>query len=587
MAREHLESHGLDPTQGSILPNTGFTLPTLQGNSIDEHFHRIGEAAARPWLDLAKRFADVQSPPKPDFWHIHSGWTKYHHRDDGSSFYEQVSAPDEEMLSFDVETMPSQHHYAIMACAVSGSHWYSWISPWLLGETDDPQQLIPLGDRAVHRVVIGHNVSYDRARLLEEYHVDGTNTRFIDTMSLHVAVKGISSHQRPAWMKYRKSKNEEKERKSEAAEAAKDLLREAQEQEQAEIDAIKRAELRRLQEEIEESLPQLLADESDFADAETSQKRWEDITSANSLADVAKLHCGIDIKKEIRDDFMTFTREEIVEGIHDYLDYCASDVEVTHAVFKKVFPDFLQACLSPVSFAGVLSMGSSFLTVNEHWEEYLRNAGAVYRELNEKIKSRLLLLAEQARELMAEDCWKGDPWLGQLDWTPKVAGRSRGIDVPVKPKVKIMLYSTIGARLTNLYRRNRSRARTRRENLPGSKRCPRRDRSTLLSRTTYFLSSSVLPTTDILSHTLPRKVGHTLTRMAKFVDRTIEIPGFIQSWARQLGSGDLQTVGLLAWTTNWPRESRVEKKTRLLLARLEIWQRMCSRTETTLQKTRG
>ncbi|KAL5490571.1 MIP1 [Sanghuangporus weigelae] len=436
LAREHLESHDLDPTQGSVLPNTSFTLPSLQGNSIDEHFHRIGEAAARPWLDLAKRFANVQTPPRPDFWHIHSGWTKYHHRDDGSSFYEPVSAPDEEMLSFDVETMPSLHHYAVMACAVSATHWYSWISPWLLGETTDPQQLIPLGDRNVHRVVVGHNVSYDRARLLEEYHVDGTNTRFIDTMSLHVAVKGISSHQRPAWMKYRKLKNEEKERKSEAVEAAKDLLRETQEKEEAEIDAVKRAELRRLQEEIEESLPQLLADESDSAEAETSQKRWEDITSANSLADVAKLHCGIEIEKEIRDDFMTYSREEIAEGIHDYLDYCASDVGVTHAVYKKVFPDFLQACPSPVSFAGVMTMGSSFLTVNDQWEKYLHKAESVYRELNEKIRNRLLALAEQARELLADGRWKDDVWLSQLDWTPKIAGKSRGIDVPVKSKAK-------------------------------------------------------------------------------------------------------------------------------------------------------
>jgi DNA polymerase gamma 1 len=48
IAREHLEMHGLDPQKGSVLPDTSFTLPPLQGRNIDEHFHRIGVRAARP-----------------------------------------------------------------------------------------------------------------------------------------------------------------------------------------------------------------------------------------------------------------------------------------------------------------------------------------------------------------------------------------------------------------------------------------------------------------------------------------------------------------------------------------------------------
>lgn len=334
------------------------------------------------------------------------------------------------MLSFDVETMPAQHQYAIMACAVSKTHWYSWTSPWLLGETEDPQHLIPLGDAKVPRVVVGHNVSYDRARLLEEYSVEGSNTRFLDTLSLHVAVKGISSHQRPAWMKYRKNKNEEKARTEEAIEVAKDLLFETQEKMRNEQDAIKRSELRRFQQELEESLPQLASDESvDSEAAESVSKRWEEITSANSLADVAKLHCGIDIGKEIRDDFMARSREEILENLEDYLDYCASDVASTHAVYKKVFPDFLNACPSPVSFAGVLRMGSSFLTVNESWEVYLKEADGKYHELMENIKLKLVALANEAKELKDDrEKWENDPWLRQLDWTPKVAKKSRGVD---------------------------------------------------------------------------------------------------------------------------------------------------------------
>jgi len=45
-----------------------------------------------------------------------------------------------------------------------------------LGESDDPQHLIPLGDPSVPRVVVGHNVSFDRARIKEEYSVSVLQT---------------------------------------------------------------------------------------------------------------------------------------------------------------------------------------------------------------------------------------------------------------------------------------------------------------------------------------------------------------------------------------------------------------------------
>ncbi|KAG0693387.1 DNA polymerase family A-domain-containing protein [Suillus ampliporus] len=432
IAQEHLEMHGLDPKQGSVLPDIGFTLPPLLGSNIDEHFHRIGMQSAQPWLNIAKDFACSELPPKPDHWDIQSGWTKYHFLPDGSSYSEHVEFPQhegnaEEVLTFDVETMPPYHPYAIMACAASKNAWYSWISPWLLGESAEQQHLIPLGDALVPRVVIGHNVSYDRARVLEEYSLQGTQSRFLDTMALHVAVKGISSHQRPAWMKHRKSKETQQVHRAETVEAVLELMRDAEFKHDHEVDEIKREELRRLRADLEESLPQLEAADTDAMEADLSSKRWEDLTSANSLADVAKLHCNIDMDKEIRNDFMKCTPEEIFDNIHDYLNYCAHDVFVTHAVFSKVLPTFLDRCPSPVSFSGILAMGSSFLTVNESWEAYLADAERTYKELDGKVKRRLVELAEQAKDKMDDESWKDDPWLSQLDWTPKVAGKSRGV----------------------------------------------------------------------------------------------------------------------------------------------------------------
>ena len=312
-----------------------------------------------------------------------------------------------------------------MACAVSGDAWYAWISPWLLGESEDPEHFIPFGNPDMHRVVIGHNVSHDRSRIADEYSLKGTNSRFIDTMALHVAVKGISSHQRPAWKKHRKTKETEEEQRVEAIEAVENLLQESEALDQEGVDETKKEELRKLRSDMEESLPFLQADEASVD--EVSSKRWEDLTSGNSLADVARLHCDIDMDKGIRDDFLLLSREEILGNIQDYLNYCGNDVYVTHAVFSRVLPAFLKACPNPVSFAGILTMGSSFLTVNESWEKYIENAEKTYRELEESVKGRLVQLAHEAKDLMVDDRWKGDVWLEQLDWTPKVVKESRGI----------------------------------------------------------------------------------------------------------------------------------------------------------------
>ena len=379
----------------------------------------------------------------------------------GASYSEAVDFPmqdgkPENILVFDVETLPKYHPYAIMACAATSNAWYSWISPWLLEETEDPNQLIPLGDTMIPRVVVGHNVSYDRARILEEYNVAGTATRFLDTMALHVAVTGISSHQRSEWTKYRKSKKSQLEQQEETMEVIQNIIHQVREQENEEQDIPKRGELGRVREQISQSMADFSQSISTLIEEDTEaaqEKRWEELTSANSLRDVAQLHCGVELDKEIRGDFMLSTPQEIRDNIHDYLDYCCSDVNITHRVYAVTLPAFLQACPHPVSFAGILEMGSSFLTVNQEWERYIERAEATYRQMEEGVKKRLKEIAEGARCLVdTPETWKEDPWLNQLDWTPKVAGKSRGIVPQVgrlvcfSPLSKDWLITEIGIR---------------------------------------------------------------------------------------------------------------------------------------------
>ncbi|OJA08745.1 hypothetical protein AZE42_06094 [Rhizopogon vesiculosus] len=77
---------------------------------------------------------------------------------------------------------------------------------------------------------------------------------------------------------------------------------------------------------------------------------------------------------------MKCTPKDVVGNIHDYLNYCVQDVFVTHAAFSKVLPAFLEHFPSPVSFGGILEMGSSFLMVNESRDAYLANVKMSYWE---------------------------------------------------------------------------------------------------------------------------------------------------------------------------------------------------------------
>ena len=91
----------------------------------------------------------------------------------------------------------NEGQYPVMAAALSDEAWYTWISPNLFdpkpaGADLTPSDMIPVetgGDS--HRLIIGHNVSYDRARCSEQYRrAPASKTRFLDTMSMHIAVSG-------------------------------------------------------------------------------------------------------------------------------------------------------------------------------------------------------------------------------------------------------------------------------------------------------------------------------------------------------------------------------------------------------------
>ncbi|KAG6121814.1 DNA-directed DNA polymerase gamma mip1 [Claviceps humidiphila] len=380
LSKDHLQRHDLLGRNTDTSGPIAFDLPRLEGRTLDEHFYKLGSDASEPYLTFAKKFAGADCPPKPTTWVRRSGWTKYY--PDGQS--EAVDAPEEDMLCFDTEVLYKQNPFAIMACASSPTAWYAWLSPWLLGETTNERQLIPLGDPTKHRIIVGHNVGFDRARILEEYDIKQSNNAFLDTMSLHAAVNGMCSRQRPTWMKYRKNR------------------------EMAERSDITHDELAGLYEEGDEEL-------------------WLERSSVNSLRDVAKFHLNVSIEKTTRNDFGELDRDGILAKLDSLLDYCANDVDVTHRIYQKVFPNFLKVCPHPVSFAALRHIASVILPVNRSWDAYLANTEATYNKLSEAVQERLIGLTEKALALKNDvDQWQNDPWMKQLDWSGQEIRMTKG-----------------------------------------------------------------------------------------------------------------------------------------------------------------
>ena len=391
LSKDHLARHDLLGKSNDTTDPVVFDLPALQGQSLDEHFYKLGMDAAEPFLTLCKQYVRASAPPRPRKWVARSGWTKYNA--DGTS--EQVDAPQESMLTFDTEVMWKETSFPAMACALSPTAWYAWISPWLLEESTSDRHLIPLGNIEEPRIIVGHNIGYDRARIAEEYDLKQSKNYFVDTMSLHVAVNGMCSRQRPTWNKHKKARE----------------LRDKIAKSDRDADLALLLESRAVQDEEEEL--------------------WVGRSSVNSLRDVAKFHCGVTIDKARREYFGELDRTGIRAKLDELLDYCAADVEITHRVYKKVFPLFLDTCPHPVSFAALRHLSVQMLPVNESWEAYTANAEATYHKLSDAVVQRLVDLTDKALEVKdLPEKYLHDPWLQQLDWSGQevkmVKGKRKG-----------------------------------------------------------------------------------------------------------------------------------------------------------------
>ncbi|XP_069362171.1 DNA polymerase subunit gamma-1, mitochondrial [Maniola hyperantus] len=364
-----LQRHGIDFRSTTHTADVQLKLPQLEGRDIEEHFYNIGSKQSAAYKELLKGLATCMLPALPKEWLKHKGWSRY--TADGA---EAVAYPPDDALILDVEVLMTAGKRPTLACAVSPEAWYGWVSEPLASseghqqydsvryedliplETDGSEQFEPEPRLSRPRVVVGHNVAYDRAKIREQYWLNKTGVRFMDTMSMHTCVSGVTSYQRTVL----KAKSKE---------------------------------------------------------PHPSDGDWMEVSSLNSLTDVHKLYCGVAIDKQTRDMFVQGALEDVRDNFQRLMKYCAGDVIATHNVLRELLPLFLQRFPHPATLAGMLELGSAYLPVNSNWQQYIDSAETVFEDL--KLESRQILSAkaDEACRLMENRAYRDDLWMWDQDWS--------------------------------------------------------------------------------------------------------------------------------------------------------------------------
>ncbi|KAL4228151.1 hypothetical protein ACF0H5_013584 [Mactra antiquata] len=380
--QKHLSEHKLWNKTVQIQKDVNFKLPDLLGRNVSEHFQNLAQKQVQEYARLANKLYSNNIVEKPTDWAYCPGWVKY--LEDGEII--PVDCPEEQILVFDVEVVVQEGNYPVLATAMSDKYWYSWCSESLFSDkfrwSSDVllEDLIPLespteNDSNKQRLVIGHNVAFDRSFVKEQYLIKKSRTRFMDTMSLHIAVCGLTNFQR---VLYKAAKNDSNLK----------VVREYKQKQRI------------------------------FGNVMLED--WKEVSSLNNLKDVHALHCGgKELDKDPRNIFIEGTTEDVRENFQELMHYCADDVIATCDVFKVLWPEFNERFPHPVSLSGMLEMATGYLPINQNWERFVHQSNAVYEDMQRESKQLLMKLANDACKLLENEKYKKDPWLWDLDWTYK------------------------------------------------------------------------------------------------------------------------------------------------------------------------
>lgn len=356
----------------SNLYNGDLPFPKLQGSTIVEHFENIAKETVGKYVEAADDFsADQKIAPLPPISVIElkPGWTQYKQNKDNTWSVRGVKYPAEAAYIFDTETFVEKGAFPVIGTAIGKKAVYLWLSEEMVypdlpeGDWTGPD-LIPLGSGSL---VIGHNISYDRARAQVDYNLNTKITNFyFDTMAAHIAVSGLASEQRWLHSLSKKSKHL-------LTEHEKRLLK--------------------------------------------YKPRWFKAGSTNSLVEAYNFHVASASKinnewgliddtnacepflteqdKTIRDIFVKATSINQLARRFDLIDYAIKDVYYTAKLFQAVWPKYKQATPSYVGLASQYYLNSSKIPLTKKWNEWLEEVEARFHEHNVEASNILVGLIKQ------------------------------------------------------------------------------------------------------------------------------------------------------------------------------------------------
>jgi len=413
--------------------------PDLLGENIDEHFEAMAGEFIDDYVKAANAFAECKLPAVPGYDDVvfEAGWTRYT-KVKGKWVTEAVPHPLEKAYTFDTETFVTAGAFPVIGTALSTEAAYIWLAAEMVDPLLPPEEwtstsLIPLNEESF---VVGHNISYDRVRARNGYSFERTEPEnfYFDTLSAHVAVSGLASGQR--WLYVLAGKDTEN---------------------------LTEDEKRKLQfrpKWAEEGSTNALVNVYNFH-----------VAAVRDFFGQEDVHWMKDADKDIRDVFVKATHITQLANRRDLVAYAVDDAFYTSELFQAIWPKYKEATPSKVGLAGHYFLNGSRIPVSTQWGEWIEQVEKVFHEHNKEVSAiirnlidkyvdewqkhlvtdieiataaweegefdefeldfgkRKIISIDLVFKALDKDCiewrhtcekWlKKDPWLSQLDWTPR------------------------------------------------------------------------------------------------------------------------------------------------------------------------
>ncbi|KAF1766699.1 hypothetical protein GCK72_006657 [Caenorhabditis remanei] len=384
---KYLFPHVSVPSTSSATEYSG-ALPALVAENVVDHFRVLAEKQTsnyRKLLEEACRFdlnranEVLENINKNELWQYKTGWTMYPFDNPRNS--QPIDSPKDSIIFFDIELVVLDGTLPTLAIALGENAWYGWCSDRLINETDYPdvptsEHLIPIGDIGKEKIVIGHNVGFDRARCLEAYQKEnGSKIRFMDTMSMSIPMFGMADHQQALFGMYDTDNNEAN---------------------------------------------------SDWVNT------WKDRVSKNSLVAVhehfypfrklQKHQDGDESKEKQRSAFVKEPIENIRLKFQKLMTYCARDNILCAEIYFGLWPEFVKRFPHPATLSGMLNMGNVYLPINSYWKMFYEKNVQICAEKKTEATRKIV----EAARLMdsGEENEEGevgladkDVWMWNQDWS--------------------------------------------------------------------------------------------------------------------------------------------------------------------------